>query len=463
MDLISSQLAHFIANTSYDDIPDAIRSKAVRHTLDTIGAGIAGAISKESDLITKLFSETGDLAGNVSLWGKGICVNSRNAAFHNGIASHAFELDDTGGCDHSGAVVIPAALAAVAQAGKPVTGREFIRAVVLGYDIARRALESCGGYEPHNGAGFHSTGTCGPMGAAAAAGVILNLSEHELQSALGIATSYSAGFWAFIQNGGQNKRLHAGNAAQGGLTAALLAKGGMVGPTHAFEDVWGGFSKTLAPASDNREAWTAELGQNWKLARVSIKPYSCCRSTHSSIDGLLEILNAHQLKPADVASIRVIINPFVLGMCGKYTTDPMPAAQMSIPYALAAILVYGTATLGAYTREKRANPKIKKTMARVQMVSDSTQKDDDEPFVEVTTTAGAVYRTRVPMPLGAPTNPIDDASLLAKFMNCSNLVFDDETSKEIAETVLRLPELEDARLINDLLALAPAHRELFHS
>ena len=127
-----------------------------------------------------------------------------NAALVNGTASHAFELDDTGGCDHSGAVVVPAAVAALELAGRPVSGKEFITAVVLGCDIARRALEACGAYEPHNGAGFHSTGTCGPFGAAAAAAKILGLNALQTRHALGIASAYSGGLWACVHDGAQN-------------------------------------------------------------------------------------------------------------------------------------------------------------------------------------------------------------------------------------------------------------------
>lgn len=88
-----------------------------------------------------------------------------------------------------------AAVAAVELADRPVTGREFIDAVVIGYDVARRPLEACGAYEPHNGAGFHSTGTCGTFGAAAAAARILGLSVRETQNALGLASSFSSGLW----------------------------------------------------------------------------------------------------------------------------------------------------------------------------------------------------------------------------------------------------------------------------
>ena len=142
--------------TPSEAVPDAMVKKAVRHILDSIGAAVAGAVSVEAQRLTAVLREEGEGPGRATLWGRGETMTPVNAALVNGTASHAFELDDTGGCDHSGAVVVPAAVAAVELADRPVTGREFIDAVVIGYDVARRPLEACGAYEPHNGAGFHS-------------------------------------------------------------------------------------------------------------------------------------------------------------------------------------------------------------------------------------------------------------------------------------------------------------------
>lgn len=226
---ISARLADFIVNTRFDDIPTSIVIKTKRHILDTFGAGLAGARSDEAVKTAQVLKLL-DGGGQVPLWGTGRQAMPGYAAWANGIACHAFELDDTGGCDHSGAVVIPAAMAALALCKAPISGKTFITSVVLGYDVARRALEACGAYEPHNEAGWHSTATCGTFGAAAAAGRLLGLNEEQMRWALGLAASYSGGLWAFIHDGAQSKRLHAGNAAQGGLTAALLAKEGFTGP-----------------------------------------------------------------------------------------------------------------------------------------------------------------------------------------------------------------------------------------
>ena len=137
----SEALARFIVETPLSSIPVEMYRKAERHTLDTIGAGIAGAISLEAQLLVKTLVAAGEPSGASALWAAGRTLPPISAALVNGTAAHAFELDDTGGCDHSGAVVVPAAIAAVEiarDAGRVVTGREFLAAVVIGYDVARR-------------------------------------------------------------------------------------------------------------------------------------------------------------------------------------------------------------------------------------------------------------------------------------------------------------------------------------
>lgn len=120
--LKSTVLARFIVETPSEAIPQAMVEKAVRHILDSIGAGVAGAVSVEAQRLTAALREEGEGEGCATLWGQGSTMTPLNAVLVNGTASHAFELDDTGGCDHSGAVVVPAALAAVEMAKRKVTG-----------------------------------------------------------------------------------------------------------------------------------------------------------------------------------------------------------------------------------------------------------------------------------------------------------------------------------------------------
>ena len=370
----------------------------------------------------------------------------------NGIAAHALELDDTGGCDHSGAVVLPAVMAALSMSVKPVNGRELITAVVIGYDISRRVLEACGSYSAHNGAGWHSTATCGVFGAAAASARILGLDAQQTLAALGIAGSFSGGLWAFIHDGSQSKKLHSGRAAEGGLLAARFAQQGITGPTKLFDDVWGGFLKTLAADTAVPEALDVDLGHVWKLARCSIKPYAACRGTHSTIDALGLLLDQLQVSADQVESVQVSLCGFLQDMCGGQGINTLPAAQMSLRYALAARLVHGHCRLEAYDDEKRRHPRIAYWMSRIRLEVDPLLSEDGEPVVSVQTVDGRQASLCVEVPLGAPGNPLSDVLLAEKFFSLATRVMPREQAQALFEQLCRLDALESVRSLDRWMA-----------
>ncbi|MBZ6075323.1 MmgE/PrpD family protein [Microvirga puerhi] len=443
-------IAQFVASAAPSDLPEPIRFKAARHTLDTLACGVAGAASREAQTTLDLILST-EQRGAVPIWGTSEALGVRSAALVNGIACHAFELDDTGGCDHSGAVVVPAALAAVALAEYPISGEEFLLAVVLGYDVARRVLEACGGYEPHNEAGWHSTATCGTFGAAVAAARILRLDAMCIAHALGHAASFSGGLWAFIHDGSQTKRIHAGRAAEGGLFAALLARAGVSGPSAVFDDAWGGFLKTFAPDSAQPEALCVGLGDSWRLERVSLKPYASCRGTHSSIDALGQILDGKGLAVDEVGQIEVRLSPFLHDMCGGRDVSTLPFAQMSLPYALAARLAFGQAGLSAYAADKRADPRLQAAMGRVSLIVDQDIAANEEPFVRVITSNGHVEEARVQKALGSPANPITENAYFAKIRSLTAMSLDEARAERLIEGVLGLWRQQDMRWLNNAL------------
>lgn len=449
-----ARLAQFCVDTRFEELPAALVEQAKRHILDTFGAALAGAGSDVARQAHQVFKGE---AGSTLVWGTGQRVGAAQAAMLNGIAAHALELDDTGGCDHSGAVVLPAVMAALSMSTLSVSeasidGRELITAVVIGYEIGRRVLEACGSYSAHNGAGWHSTATCGVFGAAAASARILGLDAQQTLSALGIAGSFSGGLWAFIHDGSQSKRLHSGRAAEGGLLAARFAQQGITGPTKLFDDVWGGFLKTLAADTAAPEALDAELGHVWKLARCSIKPYAACRGTHSAIDALGLLLDQLQVSAEQVEDVQVSLCGFLQDMCGGQDVSTLQAAQMSLRYALAARLLHGHCRLEAYDDEQRRHPRIAHWMSRIRLEVAPQLSEDGEPVVSVRTVDGRQASLCVEVPLGAPGNPLSDAALEEKFFSLAGRVIPLQQAKELLEQLWRLEELESVRALDRWLS-----------
>jgi 2-methylcitrate dehydratase PrpD len=451
----ATQLGAFCARTRFDDLPPELIARARQHMLDTFGAALAGSAAFEPRQALKMLAAE-STQGASPVWGTGFALGHRDAAFANGIAAHALELDDTGGCDHSGAVVLPAAIAALARSSRPVSGRALLTAVVLGYDVGRRVLEACGGYSPHNGRGWHSTATCGTFGAAAAAAHLLGLDAAQTTSALGHAASFTGGLWAFIHDASQTKRLHAGRAAEGGLTAALLSGQGISGPTQVFEDVWGGFFNAFAPESRQPDALLADLGQTWKLMRCSIKPHASCRSTHATIDAVLHLMAANPGLAQRVRHVDVRLSEFVMNMCGGRDLSSLASAQMSLPYAVAVAWVFGDASLARYLAPMRGDARLAAAMSLVRLQVDPSMAALDEPLVTITPEDGPAVSQHVPVALGAPGNPLSAAALRAKFGALAGVALSTEQANALADQVLHLDELEDAR---DLLPLLVGRSE----
>ena len=444
-----TRLSTFVAEARCEDLPPEIVEKAKRHILDTLGAGLAGATSEEAKRSLAALLST-DGPGAAVVWGTQSKLSPRNAALINGTAAHAFELDDTGGCDHSGAVVVPAALAALEIASRPVSGAEFVLAIVLGYDVARRVLDGFGGYPAHNEPGWHSTGTCGTFGAAAAAARILGLDATRTGAAISIAASFSSGLWAFIHDGAMTKRLHAGRAAEGGLLAAQLAAAQVTGPVRIFDDVWGGFFKTFGhrPATP---ALLQDLGRDWRIRGAAIKPYASCRDTHAAVDAVRRILRRHALEPDAIVAVRVRVNAFLNGMVGGRDCAALPAAQMSLPYALAAAIVFRANGLLAYAEERRADPKLLAMIERIHLVIDPMVVSSAKSSLTVQTKDGRTIEEPTAIPLGAAENPLDDRALLAKFAELAGLVLGTRQCAELGAAVLDLNGRQDVRRLLPLL------------
>ena len=448
---MAGQLATKICATAFADFPDATVHKAKLHILDTLGVAIAGSASGETRMAMAAFGLS-EGHGRAPIWGSSVRSDARTAAFVNGVSAHAFELDDSGGCDHSGAVVLPAALAVLGEIARPVSGRELLHSVLIGYEVGRRVLEAAGGYEVHNDLGWHSTGTCGPFAAAAAAGMLLEFDALKMASALGTACSYAGGTWAFIGNGSPAKKLHPGRAAEGGVIAATLTAQGFEGPDAVFEPgVWGSFFATFCAGKADPSALITEFGENWRLNRCSIKPYATCRGTHSAIDAIDLIFARYGLSVSDVASVEADMSRFQFGMCGGKVIQSRAQAQMSLPYALAARLHYGKVFLAELETTAWSDPAIAEWLDRISVRIDPVMKDEDEPSITIVTRDGQRHQATVEFPLGGPLNPLSDAQLVAKYTDLASAVLPAAVVAAIRDLILNLDGCADARQLLPLL------------
>jgi 2-methylcitrate dehydratase PrpD len=447
---LTESLAEYWARARYEDLPSLAIALAKRFLLDNLGAAIAGAKS-EVTLIAlnaaRAMAEGG--AGSSVVFGHRVSLPAPLAAMVNGTAAHALELDDFGGCGHSGAVVMPVVLALAAR-GR-VSGKAALTALLAGYDLAARVLEGAGGYRPHNEKGWHSTGTCGSFGAAAAAARLLGLDAERFADALGIAGTFTGGIWAFLADGAMTKRFHPGRAAENGLTAALLAQSGMTGPRRVLEAEWGGFFSTYSPGIATPEATLAGLGHEFRIATSGMKPYACCRGLHACLDALFEMMREADVEASAIAGMVVHGNAQVCRQFDRLTIGNMLDAQFSMQYALAVGALSGRATLDQFLPLRSEEPQVKRLMALIEVVDDHVLRIGEYPPLELRLIDGRSFTRQIPFAKGAPENPLSDAELEEKAVSLIVPVLGTVRCRQLMTSIAHLDELDDVRELTGLL------------
>ena len=409
-------LAAWVSALKYDDLPQRTREVARIALLDTLGAGLYGF---NTPWTQKLLSwvQRGGQGNEARTWNAGtVTLRSADAALVNGVAVHAFELDDYHNAKlHCGAAVIPAALAVAERLDS--NGRDLLTAIVAGYEVMIRSSLALNPSAARL-RGWHLTGVVGPFGAAAACAVLLKLNAEETAWALGLAGTQGAGLWAFNADGSMSKRLHPGKAAHSGVLAAELAQLGFSGPTSIYEFEDGGVLKAFSDHAD-KALLTRDLGCVYHIDNNSIKPYCCCGSTHAYIDAALA-LRKKLGAPWDTSrKVRVGTCKVVDVQCGfDYVPGSVLNAQMSLRYAVAVALLEGAALPAQFTDDKLCDPLIIAVAAAIELVADpeldKLYPKDFAGWVAVEHN-GRWERIDILNPTGSIHAPINAAGITEKF------------------------------------------------
>ncbi|MGH8722854.1 MAG: MmgE/PrpD family protein, partial [Burkholderiales bacterium] len=331
-----------------------------------------------------------------------------HAALMNGIASHVFDFDDT----HLKTIIHPAgpvasAILALAES-RPVRGDDFMLAFILGVEVECRIGNAV--YPAHYDIGWHITGTAGVFGAAAAAGKLLGLDEERLLWALGIAGTQSSGLREMF--GTMCKPFHPGRAAQNGLTAALLAEKGFTSSTRVLEAPRG-FAHVMSAERDFAPI-TEGLGRSFEIALNTYKPFACGIVIHPTIDGCVELRNAHDLTGAEIDRVDLRVHPLVLELTGKRTPQRGLEGKFSVYHSAAVAIIHGRAGEDEYSDGCVRDPRVTALRDRVKAVAEEGIRED-EAYVIITLKDGRALTKHVEHAIGSLARPMSDDRLEAKF------------------------------------------------
>ena len=439
-------LADWAAGLRAEDIPPEVRDNAALRVLDTIGCALAGAPEDHAPSVLALASRWGG-PGLCTIWGTVITAAPPQAALANGALAHGLDFDDTHADSlcHASSVLVPAVLA-LAESER-LGGSDALTALVAGYEaMIRIGMAAPGRFHDR---GWHATAVCGAFGAALAAGKALGLDADRLTAALGIAASMASGVMEFLEDGSWVKRLHPGWAAQSGIQAAALARGGFTGPATALEGRLGFYRAALGHAPDIDQV-LKNLGDEWETVRSSFKLYPCCHLNHSYLDAVARLKRTEGLRAEGVAEVECFVPagevPIVCEPVAAKLRPRTPYdAKFSLAFCVAAALCGDRVGIGAFTGESIRDERVLALAARVRYTVDpaSPYPRTFPGWVKVRLADGRMLEAREESQRGGPDCPIEAGEVIAKFRDNAGRLLPRPRVAALEGAVLGMERVQD--------------------
>ena len=445
----SERMMAFATGLEYERIPAAAIDAAKHHMLDALGVALA---SSRSDTARTVMATANRLGGrpDCTVLGRKERYPAPAAAFVNASMCHTPDFDDThgGSVIHPSCVVVPVALAVGEERG--VTGKEFLTALVAGYEILLRIGLSAPGKFHRNG--FHPTGACGAFGSAVVASRLGGLGREAAVNALGISGSFASGLLEFLSDGSSAKRVHPGWASFGGIIASQLAADGLTGPRTVLEGPNGFLRSHLREEKYDIESLIGTLGKRWETERISYKMYPCCHFLSAFIDCARVIKARHAPRAEEIEAVECVIAPEQARLVcepdeGRKRPRTPYDAKFSLPYAAALGILRGDCVLGDFTEESIRDEEVLRLAGKVGCtLSESTGDPQVFPgWMKVRMRNGAVYEHREGIQRGGPENPVGTEDIVRKFENNARAVYPEGRVAGIRDAALDIGSCRDIR------------------
>jgi 2-methylcitrate dehydratase PrpD len=453
---VADKIADKIVHTEYEDLPAEAIHWAKVAILDTMGVTVAGSVEPLSKIVKEVLKEEGGRP-ECTVFGVSTKTSALNAAWANGVLSHALDYDDISNTlgGHPSVPILPPLFALAER--QPISGKAFLLAYAVGFETECKIGRAVNFI--HYDRGWHPTSTLGTFGAAAAAAKLLGLTAEDCARALAIAASMAAGIKANF--GTMTKPLHVGQAARNGLLATRLASKGFSANREAFEAKQGFCNVFNGEEQYRLEAMTEGWGEPFDLVQpgVAIKQYPCCGSTHSSIDALLSLIRSHKLNAEDAVSVTAAIHPRRLVHVNRPSPKTALEGKFSLQYCLARSLLEGRVVLGHFRDDAVDDPRVGEIMRRIKVAPHSGMdwKSTEHFGAEVTVElrSGETLKSFQEKAIGrGPEIPLAQPLLRAKFLDCWSQVFARRAGEDLIEKVEALETLTDTRVLFESFSVA---------
>jgi 2-methylcitrate dehydratase PrpD len=445
---VMRRLSRYIASALQRLVPSAVIEKTKHHILDTIAAMVSG-----SRLVPgmKAIAYVKTLGGvkEAGVIGSPIVTTAVNAALANGMLAHADETDDSHApsLTHPGCGIVPAALAMAERERQ--SGTALLRAVALGYDVGCRLTQALDAYEFRNDG--HSTHSFGPMfGAAAAAGALAGLSEHQVRYLLSFTAQQASGVSCWMRDREHVEKAFdfGGMPARNGVAAASMVAHGFTG----VDDVFAGernFFVTYGRKPDPT-ALTRGLGATYEIMNTNIKRWSVGSPIQAPLDSLHDLIRDHGIKAENVESLLVRV-----AHQGANTVDNRAMPDICMQHMCAVMLIDGTVTFESAHDEKRMRDrKVLALRSRIELRGDdalSAAMPSRQGIVEVSLRDGRKLKHHTRAVRGTAENPMTRAEVGEKSFDLMAPVIGRVRAHKLCDTVWKLERVRDLRALRSLL------------
>src|ERR1700726_1950973 len=447
---LTSYVGRFVTTTTYEEIPEQVIELGKKSILDGLGLALAGSRAESGSISRKYVEQAGVCNGKATVIGSTQRTSPRFAALLNGISIHADDFDDTqlaaakdrvyGLLMHPTVPVLPAIFALAEQS--KVTGKDWMLPYHVGAEVECKIAEAIA--PRHYQDGFHTTGTCGPFGSAAACARLLNFDLSKTLNTFGLAASQSGGLRENF--GTMTKPFQAGHAAESGLVSAELVALGWTAAEQILE-ADRGFFRPFGGSYDP-SAIMDRMGKPWTFASpgVSLKPYPSGSLTHPAMTELARLIEAHNIQAAQVEKVEVGANHNMTTTLLHHQPKTGLEAKFSMEFCLAILLLKHKAGLRQFSDKVAQRPDVQEMIRRINFYVDpeaeSAGYDKMTSILKIHLTDGTMITGRADFGKGRPANPMSVDEAATKFRECADCA---EWPKASTEGIVRiLKRLESA-------------------
>lgn len=441
---LTADLGEFASRVSFSQLPDAVTATAKMAFADCLAVALAASQDVAPRSLKSLVTSQGKEACD---WLDGSPMSALDAAWINGTAAHALDYDDVaqrGG--HLSACLVPAVIAEAETLS--ASGADMIAAYVAGYevisDLVRRDTDD------HFSAGWHPTSVFGTIGAAAACASLRKLDAERAAMAIAIAASQSAGV---VSNfGTMTKPMHVGNAARAGVLSARLAQNGFTASAEAIESR-PGLLTALSPAGRVDLLSPTRAGVDWQIAtsnRLGIKKYPLCYCAHRVVDGVIDLVRLHQVKPGQVETIVVSMSPRNAMILRQHAPTTPLEAKFSVEFSAVAALIAGNVGLAQLTEAFVQRPDVQAMISHVAIDDSAKELAKDRVVLHL---AGGERLDSGPIEAvrGDANSPLTQVDLWEKFSDCVTPRLNPTQSLAVFKMLMEMERLPDANLLAEML------------